>query len=101
MVASLRRLLPPLVPSYCSDEQLSDLLANEILAKLPLTSLLLTGQPVPQYTIRLLTEIMGASEVAAGLVASLLLYGPVEEQQAVPASMLQLQTLLMQNLMIN
>jgi hypothetical protein len=82
VVASLRRLLPPLVPSYFRSEELSGLLADDILGRLPLASLLADQPPVPQYAARLLTEVMAASPRGAVLVALLVCGDQQHQQQA-------------------
>ena len=65
VVASLRRLLPPLVPLITEDRNLQSLLTRDVLGKLPLASLLADQPPVPQYTVRLLTDVMDMSAQAA------------------------------------
>mmetsp|Transcript_26281 Transcript_26281/g.44331 ORF Transcript_26281/g.44331 Transcript_26281/m.44331 type:complete len:1505 (+) Transcript_26281:148-4662(+) len=61
VVASLRRLLPPLVPLITKDQHLQALFTRDVLGKLPLASLLADHPPVPQYTVRLLTDVMDSS----------------------------------------
>jgi hypothetical protein len=73
VVGSLRRLIPPLIPLYVDEDgKLQDLLKSEVLWQLPLASLLADHPPVPQYTVRLLTEIMDASGLAADCIALLI-----------------------------
>jgi hypothetical protein len=59
---ALRRLLPILLPHYHRSTDLHRLFNDQILANLPISNFLNDHSPVPQYMIRLLSEIASVSE---------------------------------------
>ena len=81
IVASLRRLLPSLVSLNCGGN-LMERLADESLCHLPLTSLLSDQAPLPRYTVRLLTDMMNASEHASWCVVDLICGGTEESNDS-------------------
>jgi hypothetical protein len=59
---ALRKLIPTLSQSYYQSRELRAIFVEKILSYLPISQLLQDHSPVPQYMIRLLSEICGACD---------------------------------------
>jgi hypothetical protein len=58
---ALRKLIPTLATNYYESHELRSLFLDKVLSHLPIPPLLQDQSPVPQYMIRLLSEISSAS----------------------------------------
>jgi hypothetical protein len=70
---SLRKLLPPLAICYQKSPELHDVFREKVLKGLPVAVLLEDNPPIPQYAVRLLSEVAAVSSACCGDIGTALL----------------------------
>jgi hypothetical protein len=79
---ALRKLIPSLAPNYYQSRDLRAIFLDKVLCHLPIPPLLKDQSPVPQYMIRLLSEIASASpDCCQDLISCCFLHKPLQQGQ--------------------
>lgn len=88
---ALRKLIPTLATNYYQSDELRSIFFDKVLYHLPIAPLLQDQSPVPQYMIRLLSEISSASpECCRDLVMSCFLDSRQQQNKSADQNIIQL-----------